>query len=353
MSKMSIINDALKKAEAEKGRKQLPAGLLPTAQSWRSREESPWQHLLLFLGALCSSLLFVFAVFYLYRSYGTSPHLGGQSGEKGELVEEGIAQETVPEEPLLPAVSPEPAVVARVAPLVEQVHEEETPPPPKIVARSGENSSPPPEEKEEPREVVTPAPLAKEVPVQGLGRGRETTDRGRKREGEESLDISAAAEDYFQEGLALQEAGKWEEAIIAFQKALALDDQLLAARNNLGNLYFRLGRYEDAQREYQEAIMLDPSYAKAHNNLGNVLAVLGEEEKAIEAFQSAIALDPTYATPYYNLGSLYARRGEREKALNALRKAISLNQAVRTWLQEEPEDYQTLREDKEFQALLR
>ena len=52
------------------------------------------------------------------------------------------------------------------------------------------------------------------------------------------------------------------------------------------------GRYDEAIAAYQQAIALDPKYAYPHNGLGNVYRETGPLREAIAAYQQAIALDP-------------------------------------------------------------
>ena len=44
------------------------------------------------------------------------------------------------------------------------------------------------------------------------------------------------------------------------------------------------GQIEEAVQAYQQAIALDPNYAEAHGNLGISLASLGRLEQAVAAF---------------------------------------------------------------------
>jgi protein O-GlcNAc transferase len=91
-----------------------------------------------------------------------------------------------------------------------------------------------------------------------------------------------------------------------------------------GNALEDAGRFEDALKCYEAAIQQSPRLARAHLNCGNVLLAMGKAEEARDALQAAINLDPTYAAAHFNLGNASAQMGRHEEALQAYREAIRL-----------------------------
>jgi len=130
---------------------------------------------------------------------------------------------------------------------------------------------------------------------------------------------------WYRLGVILALAGNYEQALAAYQRAIALDPKYASPHNGMGNVYADLGRYDEALAAYQRAIALDPKYASPHNGMGNVYADLGRYDEALAAYQRAIALDPKYASPHNGVGNVYYRLGRYDEALAAYQRAIALD----------------------------
>src|SRR5439155_26342355 len=74
---------------------------------------------------------------------------------------------------------------------------------------------------------------------------------------------------------ALLEGGHIEEAMVEYQRAIALDPKLAEAHYNLGNAQVQLGRLRDGETSFRRAVSSKPKFAEAHCNLGHVLVRLG------------------------------------------------------------------------------
>ena len=62
------------------------------------------------------------------------------------------------------------------------------------------------------------------------------------------------------------------------------------------------GKLEEAIEAYNKALAIKPDYAEAYNNMGVTLKEQGKLEEAIEAYNKALAIKPDYAEAYNNMG---------------------------------------------------
>jgi tetratricopeptide (TPR) repeat protein len=118
----------------------------------------------------------------------------------------------------------------------------------------------------------------------------------------QSSDSNAA----FARAVDLQEAGRFEEAIVAYSEAIQLGSNDLAAYNNRGAAYGALKEYERAIPDFDRALQLNPRYAEAYGNRGAAFGALKQYEAAIRDLGKAVELDPNYARAYNNLAWLLA-----------------------------------------------
>ena len=63
------------------------------------------------------------------------------------------------------------------------------------------------------------------------------------------------------------------------------------------------GKLEEAIEAYNKALAIKPDYAEAYYNMGIALQDQGKLEEAIEAYNKALAIKPDYAEAYYNMGN--------------------------------------------------
>ena len=109
------------------------------------------------------------------------------------------------------------------------------------------------------------------------------------------------------------------------QKAMALDDSLPAAHQQLANVYVQKRQYDKAIAESERAVALDPNGANAHRGLGGILVQSGRPEEAIPVLKKALRLNPFPKPAYFNILGMAYRRTERyEEAIAMQKKAIKM-----------------------------
>lgn len=93
-------------------------------------------------------------------------------------------------------------------------------------------------------------------------------------------------------------AGKWNEALNAFDKAIRLNPKNPGYFLHRGNVYDKLGDYKKAVINYNRTVKLDPLCTEAYLNRGFALNNLGEINKAIADIKKAAKLGDDLAQKF-------------------------------------------------------
>jgi tetratricopeptide (TPR) repeat protein len=121
---------------------------------------------------------------------------------------------------------------------------------------------------------------------------------------------------------------RFEEAIGAFQKCLALKPKDVKAEDNLGLSYEGLNQVEEALAAYRTAIswqtdapLKDPG---PYLDLGSLLVDNGKPSEALEDLRQAATLAPEDFRMHRALGKAYAHLNQTAEARQELEKAVAL-----------------------------
>jgi tetratricopeptide (TPR) repeat protein len=107
------------------------------------------------------------------------------------------------------------------------------------------------------------------------------------------------ADKWFDEGMALFQAGNFSGSLQAYQKVLDIRPQDAEAWNNMGSDLGMLGRYNDALAAFDKATSLNERYAEAWCNMGLIFDLLGNYPAAIQAYNRATQINPYYEKALY------------------------------------------------------
>jgi len=117
-------------------------------------------------------------------------------------------------------------------------------------------------------------------------------------------------------------AGKSEEAILLFEKAIRLNP-FGPSRYFLsyGHALRYVGRFEEAILAYKKALQREPNHFFAHLRLAATYNMMGLEKEAQAEASEVLRLKPKFSLDYFAKVLGYKDRTETEKIITALRKA--------------------------------
>ena len=110
----------------------------------------------------------------------------------------------------------------------------------------------------------------------------------------------------YNRGTLYQQQKDWDRAIYYYTRAIENDDLFATAFLNLGSVYWAKGEYTTAKEAYQKAVQLQPDMMAARYNLALVSCELKEKSAAIEQLNILLRDHADHAPGRYLLGSLYA-----------------------------------------------
>lgn len=166
------------------------------------------------------------------------------------------------------------------------------------------------------------------------------------------------------EGIKLFNEGKYEEAIIITEKALAMTREIFGDKhlytatilNNLGSMYHQMGFYDHTERLYQESLAIREelmegnhiSLGRSYNNLATLYFEQGNHQRAKPLFQQALRIfyetqgynHPETLTAINNIAILYQELEDYKQAESFFN--IALATRIEIFGEHHPQTLQTL-----------
>jgi Flp pilus assembly protein TadD len=118
-----------------------------------------------------------------------------------------------------------------------------------------------------------------------------------------------------------------DEAIVQFQKAVALQPEAPEGHSNLGNALVRKGQMEEAIIELRKAVKIQSSDAVVQNTLASLLLRQRRADEAMDHFRKAVQIDPKLASAHSSLANLLLQRGQLDEAITHYQAAIEAQPA--------------------------
>ena len=111
------------------------------------------------------------------------------------------------------------------------------------------------------------------------------------------------------------------EAIRLIESSLAICSTKPTYFNNYGVVLKEAGRFEEAKSAFEKAIAMKPNYPDALSNLGSVSLILQQPENLIEHFlKSALQFQPNHLDALHHLSELRLRQQRHSEAFHFLKQ---------------------------------
>lgn len=124
----------------------------------------------------------------------------------------------------------------------------------------------------------------------------------------------------------------YEQAITAFDFAVICDEAFIGAYLELGKALEQLGRYNEAINHYEVTLGIDDPTAFALLRIGECHLKLGNEVLGVKYLKKAIHEDPLLDKGWIALCEHYMRKKAYAKVLHYVKKAVKIdNTRVRYW----------------------
>ncbi len=136
--------------------------------------------------------------------------------------------------------------------------------------------------------------------------------------------LAQKSRDALARGLAHHQAGRWAEAVAAYDDVLAAAPDKIAALVNKGAALRALGRAAEAMACYWRALAVEPDNLEARCNAGNALLDLGRTEEARAVLETALRNEPRTAEAWLAMGNVLLRHDQQAAAEAAFRRAVAL-----------------------------
>jgi len=128
------------------------------------------------------------------------------------------------------------------------------------------------------------------------------------------------------QGLAFDNLKQYDSAVLAYDKAIALDPEYVWSWNNRGDAYANLDKFPEAIADFEKAIELSPEQSYVPwNNLGRVYYLQRRYPQSIDAYNNAIAIKKDYLPALVGLGNAYKSIRNFSAATTAYDQAIAIN----------------------------
>ncbi|MDB9512774.1 tetratricopeptide repeat protein [Kamptonema animale CS-326] len=136
------------------------------------------------------------------------------------------------------------------------------------------------------------------------------------------IDDELRRKTYHKLGEALEQLGRWEEAVGAYQRSIELNGNSSFSYESLGNLLAEKGQFDLAIGMYRTAIRLNPSFHGFHYHLAQAQIGKNDYQNAIAELLSCIDKNFQHYPSYDLIGDLLIQQGQEAQLIQLYRQGL-------------------------------
>lgn len=119
--------------------------------------------------------------------------------------------------------------------------------------------------------------------------------------------------------------GKPDKAITRLNKILSADENNLAARELLGEVYLSQKKYNEAKQEFRRAISINPKWGQLYRSLAHIEGAQGGIKAAIPVYQEGLREIPGDAALQILLAEAHQHAGDIDNAIASYEQVLRVN----------------------------
>lgn len=144
-------------------------------------------------------------------------------------------------------------------------------------------------------------------------------------EGELSISQNPEARELYSTGIGYFNKEDYQNAVVWFEKAVAVDPKFAFAWDNIGVSYRQMKQYDQAIEAYKKSLEIDPKGKTPLQNLAVVYTFKKDYKSALATYEKMKAIYPDNAEADFGIGRIYTFfLPDMEKALNHMCSAYNL-----------------------------
>ena len=120
----------------------------------------------------------------------------------------------------------------------------------------------------------------------------------------------------------------YEEAIVEYKEAVAIDPYNASSLNRLGLVYHQTQDFNQAERYYREALKQNPYFVEVLNNIGTIEYGRKRYDRALTEYRRALNIHPESATILLNMGACLFDMKRYDEATKATQHALEIDPKV-------------------------